>query len=140
MSYCSPCAPAYRILFVDDEEDIVSFVQMDLEKEGFKVSTASNGLDALHCVIEENPHLVVLDVMMPGLDGFEVLRRLKENEATACIPVIMLTARDTLTHIADGLEIGADLYWTKPFSMSDLTRVIRLILEHQEQGEWAVEL
>jgi DNA-binding response OmpR family regulator len=119
------------ILVVDDEEDIRYLLQISLEQEGFRVVTASSGREALHFIADNRPDLVVLDVMMPEIDGFEVLRRLKENEATCHIPVVMLTAKDSTSAVVSGLEIGADFYWTKPFKVPDLARTVRLILEHE---------
>ena len=122
---------APTILVVDDEEDIRHLLRVALEQEGFQVTVASSGREALYSVSEQKPDLVVLDVMMPEIDGFEVLRRLKENEATAGIPVVVLTAKDSTNAVVSGLEIGADFYWTKPFKVQDLARTVRLILEHE---------
>lgn len=117
--------PGPLILVVDDEPRIVRFVVMNLELEGFRVVTASSGLEALRHAREDLPDLVLLDVMMPELDGFETLRLLRE---TSDVPVIMLTVRSDEEDIVRGLELGADDYITKPFSVRELTSRIRAVL------------
>ncbi|HID63320.1 MAG TPA: response regulator transcription factor, partial [Anaerolineae bacterium] len=101
------------ILVVDDEPRMVKFVRMNLELEGYRVSEATNGLDALNKVREELPDLVLLDVMMPDMDGFETLERIRE---VSTVPVIMLTVKEEEEDRIRGLELGADDYVTKPFS------------------------
>ncbi len=117
--------PGPLILVVDDEERIVRFVTMNLELEGFQVITAPSGIEALRRVREDLPDLVLLDVMMPDLDGFETLRLLRE---TSDVPVIMLTVRSEEEDVVRGLELGADDYITKPFSIQVLTSRIRAVL------------
>ncbi len=104
-----------KILAVDDEQSIRFLVQMSLQSEGYEVITAANGLEALDKVRDEKPDLVVMDVLMPELDGFATLRRLKEDPASDNIPVIMLTAKDSEADILAGWLRGADIYMTKPF-------------------------
>ncbi len=117
--------PPSLILVVDDEKNIVDFVTMNLELEGFQVIRASSGLEALERVRQDLPNLVLLDVMMPGLDGFETLRMLREISNA---PVIMLTVRSDEQDVVRGLELGADDYITKPFSVRELVSRIRAVL------------
>src|SRR3990172_1392785 len=108
--------PRESILVVEDEEDIVELLRYNLAKEGYQVSSASSGEKALESVHSKAPDLIVLDLMLPGVDGFELCRRLKGNPQTAHIPIVMLTARTQEADIVAGLEMGADDYVTKPFS------------------------
>ncbi len=117
--------PGARILIVDDETRIVHLVSMNLELEGFEVISASSGLQALERVRTDLPDLVLLDVMMPELDGFETLRMLRE---ISDVPVIMLTVRSDEADIVRGLSLGADDYVVKPFSIRELTSRIRAVL------------
>ena len=117
-----------KILVVDDEPDMVHLVRLALEMEGHEVIVAYNGVEALERVAAARPDLIVLDVMMPHMDGFEVLSKLKETPATSHIPVIMLTAVDV--QAPKGWSLGADFYWTKPFKPEDLITLIRRIFEH----------
>jgi two-component system, OmpR family, alkaline phosphatase synthesis response regulator PhoP len=114
-----------KILAVDDERHIVRLVEVNLQRAGYEVVTAYDGREALEKVKSENPDLVVLDVMMPYMDGFEVLKNLKADPATAEIPVIMLTAKAQDADVFRGWQSGVDCYLTKPFSR--LTR-------REEQG------
>jgi DNA-binding response OmpR family regulator len=126
-----------RILVVDDDPNIRDVLQFSLEREGYAVTLAGNGREALHYISNdglEHPDLIVLDLMMPETSGLEVLRRLKENENTARIPVLVLTVKDSLTDTATGLNTGADFYWTKPFEVTELVRAIKLILEVEMSG------
>lgn len=113
------------MLVVDDEPRILRFVRAELESAGFRVVTASEGNSALEAVETEVPDLVVLDVIMPGMDGFEVLRRLRGRRA---VPVILLTARGNDADKVRGLDLGADDYLTKPFSPDELSARIRAVL------------
>jgi two-component system KDP operon response regulator KdpE len=117
------------ILVVDDESRMVRFVRMNLELEGFQVAEASNGVEALEKVRDELPDLVVLDVMMPEMDGFETLARLRE---ISTVPVIMLTVKGDEEDRIRGLELGADDYVTKPFSPRELASRIRAVLRRAE--------
>jgi len=117
-----------RVLVVDDEPDIVALVVYHLAKAGYRVSSAMNGTDALAIAIRERPALVVLDLMLPGLSGFEVLERLRANEATASVAVLMLTARREEPDRIKGLALGADDYITKPFSPQELVLRVKAIL------------
>jgi two-component system alkaline phosphatase synthesis response regulator PhoP/two-component system response regulator VicR len=113
-----------RILVVDDEPNIRRLIEHHLAGRGHQVVTAVNGNDALEKVRTLRPELLVLDVNMPGLDGFEVLAELKEDPATVEIPVIMLTALSTDDHIRHGWGIGADVYLTKPFNPQELVLLV----------------
>ena len=106
-------ADSKLILIVDDEARMRRFMQMNLELEGYRIIEAGNGMEAIDRVREDLPDLVLLDVMMPKLDGFEALRIIRE---TSTVPVIMLTVRDDESDKVKGLELGADDYVTKPFS------------------------
>jgi len=108
------------ILVVDDERHIVELVRFNLEKEGYQVITAQDGLEACKMAKQDKPDLVILDVMLPGMDGFEVCRTIQKDSEIAEIPIIMLTARTEEIDKILGLEIGADDYMTKPFSPREL--------------------
>ena len=120
-----------HILVVDDEPAIVAVVRGRLEQEGFAVRAVASGEEALAHVDADPPDLVVLDVMLPGLDGFEVLRRLRG--AGCAVPVIMLTARDEDVDKIVGLELGADDYLTKPFNPRELSARVRAVLRRQAE-------
>jgi two-component system OmpR family response regulator len=115
-----------RILVVDDEPNIVDVISMALRFEGFEVACAANGAEAIAAVAAERPQLLVLDVMLPDIDGFEVARRLAS--ARAGVPIIFLTARDSTEDVVHGLTLGGDDYVTKPFSLEELVARIRTIL------------
>ena len=117
------------ILVVDDEARMVRFIQLNLEHDGFRVITAYNGREALEQVRSQLPNLILLDVMMPDLDGFEVLERIREQSA---VPVIMLTAKGEEDDRVRGLELGADDYVTKPFSPRELVSRVRAVLRRTE--------
>ena len=118
-----------RVLVVDDEPRMRRFVRMNLELENYEVSEADNGLDALNKVREEMPDLVLLDVMMPVLDGFETLGKIREFSA---VPVIMLTVKGDEPDLIRGLDLGADDYMTKPFSPRELSSRIRAVMRRVE--------
>jgi two-component system phosphate regulon response regulator PhoB len=117
-----------RILVVDDEPDIVALVVYHLAKAGFRVSSATTGSDALQLATRDRPALIVLDLMLPGLSGFDVLQRLREDERTAKVAVLMLTARKDEPDRIRGLQLGADDYLTKPFSPQELVLRVTAIL------------
>jgi two-component system phosphate regulon response regulator PhoB len=122
-------APAsQRVLVVDDEPDIVALVAYHLAKAGFRVSTAANGDDALEQAKRELPSLIVLDLMLPGMSGFDVLESLRRNETTRHIAVLMLTARREEPDRLRGLSLGADDYLVKPFSPAELVLRVQAIL------------
>jgi len=121
-----------RILAVDDEIHMTKLISLHLEKAGYEVSVASDGAQALEVIDEADPDLVVLDIMMPILDGWGVLKALKEDDARASIPVIMLTSRSQDADIARGWQEGVDSYLTKPFNPLELVTLVRRILEEDE--------
>ncbi|HRZ78382.1 MAG TPA: response regulator transcription factor [bacterium] len=124
-----------RILAVDDEEDILNLIKYNLEREGFKVETAANGEMAVRIARENAPDLILLDLMLPGMDGLDVCRILKNDRNTSKVPIVMLTARGEESDIVTGLEIGADDYITKPFSPRVLIARIKTILRRDSKKE-----
>ena len=117
-----------NILIVDDEEDVLELVRYNLDKNGYSTETATMGEEALTKARAKLPDLVILDLMLPGIDGLEVCRKLKSDTKTQHIPVIMLTAKGEEADIVTGLELGADDYVTKPFSPKVLVARVRRIL------------
>ena len=113
-----------KILVVDDDKAILEMVKFALESEGFEVATATDGDEALNKVSKEKPDLIILDVMMPGIDGFEVCRHLKFDPQYQNVPVIILTAKTEDIDKMTGLEIGADEYITKPFDTKQLIKSV----------------
>lgn len=124
-----------RILVVEDEPDIVEVLQYNLGREGFAVEASSRGDEALESIRRRPPDLVVLDLMLPGTDGLEVLRTLRRDQATRSLPVLLLTARGEEIDRVVGLELGADDYVTKPFSPREVTLRIKAILRRGEAEE-----
>jgi two-component system phosphate regulon response regulator PhoB len=120
-----------HVLIVEDEEEIQELVAYNLTREGFRTSTAISGEDALKKVRSERFDLVVLDLMLPGMDGLDVCRALKKEEKTMAIPVIMLTAKGEESDIVTGLELGADDYIVKPFSPKILVARIKTVLRRK---------
>ena len=125
---------AKKILAVDDERHIVRLVQVNLERAGYEVVTANDGKEALEKVAQENPDLVVLDVMMPYMDGFEVLQNLRRNPTTRDIPVIMLTAKAQDADVFKGWQSGVDCYLTKPFNPMELLSFVKRIFDSLDGG------
>jgi two-component system phosphate regulon response regulator PhoB len=124
-----------RILVVDDEPDIVALVVYQLANAGFRISTASNGADALRLAQQDRPALIVLDLMLPGMSGLEVLEQLRADEAGQDIAVLLLTARRDEPDRIKGLSSGADDYLTKPFSPQELVLRVRNILRRMAQTQ-----
>ena len=122
------------ILVVEDEKDILQLVKLYLEKEGFRVVTAMTGLDCLTQVKTETPDLIVLDLMLPEMDGLDVCKRLRAKTETAMLPIIMLTAKAEESDTVIGLELGADDYVTKPFSPKALTARVKALLRRTERA------
>ncbi|MEO8450940.1 MAG: response regulator, partial [Gemmatimonadota bacterium] len=118
----------HRILVVDDEPDITALVAYHLAKSGYRVSTAGNGTDALKTAREQRPDVIVLDLMLPGLSGLDVLQELRKHEETRDVGVILLTARREEADRIRGLSLGADDYLTKPFSPQELNLRVAAIL------------
>lgn len=119
---------AKKVLIADDEQNIVISIEFLMKREGFQVLIANDGEDALAKVQSERPDLVLLDVMMPKKNGYEVCQSIKSDPALAATKVLMLTAKGRDTEVAKGLAIGADAYMTKPFSTRDLVAKARALL------------
>ncbi len=130
---------ARLILVVEDEEEIVRLLSFNLEKEGYRVISAGSGLEALNAALEFLPDLVVLDIMLPGMDGFEVCRRLRGSDKTAAIPILFLSARKEELDKVLGLELGADDYIVKPFSVRELVARVRAVLRRMDYPSGAAE-
>jgi len=124
-----------KILVVDDEIDIIELVTYNLEKEGYQVTSARDGNDAITSARRNIPDIMILDLMLPGINGLEVLRILKRNIETVNIPIIMLTAKTEESDRVVGLEMGADDYITKPFSVRELVARVKAVLRRVEKRE-----
>jgi DNA-binding response OmpR family regulator len=124
-----------RILIVEDEKDILDLVKLYLDKEGFRTSCATTGTDALRVVKTERPDLIVLDLMLPEMDGLEVCKRLRADPQTALTPILMLTAKAEESDTVIGLELGADDYVTKPFSPRALVARVKALLRRLERAK-----
>ncbi len=124
-----------RILIVDDEEDILELIAYNLTRDGYATETAKTGESAIGMARDGKPDLVLLDLMLPGIDGLDVCRILKGDPSTAGIPVIMITAKGEDADIVTGLELGADDYVTKPFSPRILLARIRAVLRRSSRGK-----
>ena len=122
-----------KILVVDDEEDILELLKYNLSREGYQVFCTTSGEKTLSLVKTETPDLIVLDLMLPGMDGLEVARQLKDNPHTKNVPIVMLTAKGEEADIVTGLELGADDYVTKPFSPRILLARVRAVLRRKGQ-------
>ena len=129
-----------KVLVADDEADVLTLLSMNLQRAGFEVLRASNGREALELARKEEPDLLVLDLMMPELDGLEVARQIKQSGATASIPILMLTARADEVDRIVGLELGADDYVTKPFSPREIVLRVQAILRRMETVPAAAEV
>ena len=116
----APAQTRPLVLVAEDDEDILALVVFDLEDEGYEVVTTRNGEDAVALALERRPDLILLDVAMPGLDGYEVTRRLRADESTRGTPVVLLTARAQVKDVIEGFEAGANDYVTKPFRPDEL--------------------
>jgi two-component system phosphate regulon response regulator PhoB len=127
-------ASGERLLVVDDEPDIAALVSFHLVKAGYRVSTAANGTDAIAQTRQEHPVLVVLDLMLPGMSGYDVLEQLRADDATRDVAVLMLTARKEEQDRIRGLSLGADDYLTKPFSPQELVLRVGAILRRVAQS------
>lgn len=120
------------VLVVDDEKDIVQLIRYNLEREGFKVESASDGNEALKKAVDLKPDVILLDIMLPGKDGYDVIKSLNQSEKTANIPVIFLTAKSAEFDEVLGLELGADDYIVKPISTRKIVSRIRAVLRRYE--------
>lgn len=125
---------ALKILVCDDERHIVRLIQVNLEKIGYQVVTAYDGKEGLEKIKAERPNLVVLDVMMPYMDGFEVLKSLRKDPEFMDLPVIMLTAKAQDKDVFEGYHYGADMYLTKPFNPVELVTFVKRIADNQGSG------
>jgi two-component system response regulator MprA len=120
-----------KILVVDDDDKITSMLRRGLAFEGYTVATAANGMDGLKQMIEQDPSLVILDVMMPQIDGWEVVRRIREGGSD--VPILMLTAKDEVSDRVKGLDLGADDYLVKPFALEELLARVRVLLRRKSE-------
>jgi DNA-binding response OmpR family regulator len=127
-----PPAATKTVLVVDDERDLVDLISYNLTRHGYRALSAMSGDDALDIASREHPNLILLDLMLPGIDGMEVARRLRADSRTASIPIIMLTARGEEIDVVVGLTVGADDYVTKPFSMKVLLARVQAVLRRDE--------
>lgn len=121
-----------RILLVEDEESLLDVVSMNLEMEGFEVVTATNGIEGLKKFAEQHFNLVILDVMMPEMSGFEVCEKIRLNDLNT--PILFLTAKDSHLDKVNGLKLGADDYLTKPFNLEELILRVRVLVKHSLKG------
>jgi len=121
------------IFIVEDEEDILDLLKYNLTREGYTVASASDGAEAVKAIQRKMPDLILLDLMLPGLDGLEVCRMLKKDQRTEAIPIVMVTAKGTETDVVAGLELGAQDYIAKPFSMKVLVARVRTILRRKQE-------
>ena len=128
------------IFIIEDEEDIQELLRYNLEREGYAVTGFLTGEDGLQVIGEKRPDLILLDLMLPGLDGKEICRQLKRDESTADIPIIMLTARGEESDIVAGLELGADDYITKPFSPKVLSARVGAVLRRMKSSSTPEDL
>jgi two-component system response regulator MprA len=126
--------PLLKVLVIDDEESIIDFIKLGLRYEGFQVEAAADGEQGIVAAQRISPDVIILDVMMPGIDGLEVCRRLRANPTTSDIPILMLTAKDEVSDRILGLQTGADDYLTKPFDFYELLERIRAILRRQKRA------
>ncbi|HMV54068.1 MAG TPA: response regulator [Rhodocyclaceae bacterium] len=117
-----------RVLIVDDEPNIVISLEFLMKREGFEVSVARDGEEALRKVEESTPDVMLLDVMMPKKTGYEVCQQIRANPSLSGVKIVMLTAKGRDTEVAKGLDLGADAYMTKPFSTKDLVAQVRALL------------
>jgi two-component system, OmpR family, alkaline phosphatase synthesis response regulator PhoP len=128
------------VLIVEDEKDIIRMLEYNLKKEGFKTISVNDGEDAIDSSISRSPDLIILDLMLPGIDGLEVCKTIKSNSKTASIPIIMLTAKSQESDKVVGLELGADDYITKPFSPRELIARIKAVLRRGREKDKLPEI
>jgi len=122
-----------QLLVVDDEPKLLRAVAVDLRGEGYQVMTVRNGAEALIAIAQKSPDLIISDIRMPGIDGYELARRLRRNESTTLIPIVFLTAKDTTSDRIEGFRTGVDAYLTKPFEPDELLAVVASILSRVER-------
>ncbi len=124
-----------KVLVIDDEENIIELIKLGLKYEGFQVESASDGPEGLVAAQRINPNAIILDLMLPGMNGLEVCQQLRMNPITRDIPILMLTAKDEVQDRVTGLETGADDYLAKPFSFEEFVARIRAILRRQKRSK-----
>lgn len=122
-----------KVLAIDDENDILLIIKSALHGEGYDVVTATNGYDGLALAEDAAPDLIILDIMMPEMDGFEVLKQLKENEKTAQIPIVILTGMSSKEKIREAIDKGIDYYIVKPFDYQDLVSKVKIAIDDAEK-------
>jgi len=127
-------AQCHHVLVVEDERDLQDLLKYNLEREGYRVQCAGSGEQALKLVVEKQPDVVVLDLMLPGVDGLEVCRSIRSNQEVRKIAIVMLTAKGSEADVVAGLEVGADDYMTKPFSPRELVARVRAVLRRVNEG------
>ena len=127
-----------HILIVEDEIDIANLVAFNLERSGFQVTIASDGREGLEKVLQKQPSLVILDLMLPGMDGYQVLKEMQRDSRSHAIPVLMLTAKGQIDDRIKGLELGADDYITKPFSPKELILRVKAIIKRNRSTPGSV--
>ena len=127
----------YKVLIVEDEDNMVSFIQMELKYEGYEVDVADNGRTAVSMALENNYDIILLDLMLPGINGLEVCRRIRKEKDT---PIIMLTARDSVMDKVTGLQTGADDYLAKPFAIEELLARMEVILRRVKKSNKESEI
>jgi two-component system, OmpR family, alkaline phosphatase synthesis response regulator PhoP len=135
LRYAASVSVEHKILVIEDERDILDLVRHYLEKEGFRARTATDGVTGLAAARQERPDLIVLDLMLPNMDGLELCKKLRADPAIALTPVIMLTAKADETDRIVGLELGADDYLTKPFSPKELVARVKALLRRAKQRD-----
>ncbi len=129
-----------KILVVDDEKDILELIEYNLTKNGYRVKTASSGEEALDLVKENDYDLIILDLMLPGVDGLDITKIIKADKQKAGIPIVMVTAKADEADKVAGLEIGADHYVTKPFSPRELLAIVKATLRRQPHKEEEIQI
>ena len=127
-----PLSPMPRVLVVDDDPQVLKLLRVNFELEGYDVMTATNGEEALELVGRDTPDAVVCDVMMPGIDGLEVVRRLRAQPDTVALPLVVVSAKAQQADVRAGLALGADAYVTKPFDPSELLEVVAQLLAKRQ--------
>jgi len=125
-------SPMPRVLVVDDDPQVLKLLRVNFELEGYDVMTATNGEEALELVGRDTPDAVVCDVMMPGIDGLEVVRRLRAQPDTVALPLVVVSAKAQQADVRAGLALGADAYVTKPFDPSELLEVVAQLLAKRQ--------
>src|SRR6266567_4139446 len=133
-AYNQESQPPLKVLVIDDAANVIEFIKLGLKYEGFQVEVAADGPQGLAAAQRINPDLVILDLMLPGMDGLEVCRSLRSNPITQNVAILMLTAKDEVRDRITGLDTGADDYLVKPFDFDELVARMRAILRRQQRG------